>query len=952
MLRNQRQYVIAICVSLALPRAASAALRGVVVAPDGTPVARASVQMFEPESVAQRLERWRSGAQRNVVANVMTSESGSFDFDADFSGTRDVNVSAEGFAPASRRAMASSRLTIVMQPGKSVKGKITSSGKAVAGARVIWRGIDGAESASSSDASGTYEAPDPRAWAALVVVLHADFAPAFSTRPMNDDRRSAQFRMPVDFELSRGRTIRGTVRTSDDKPAANAAIAADGWPSGRTHDDGTFAIEHAPSNVRAIDASSDSVAARADARGDQLAIVMKPALRLRGRVVDGRNQPLAGAEVIVDGDEGPRSDLSKGDGSFSLNIDAGERRIDVIAPGYEFASEHLSAKGNVERTLTGARLGSIAGIVIDDEKNPVANSRVSATTPSDRRVERIDLRQLAYSGSDGRFIIDEVPPARVLRVAAIHAGFEPAVSDVIELRAGEQKNGVELHAARDVAVKGRVTDAHGRGVIGATVSARDHEQILPIELVPRPATSAMDGSFTLAMPRGRYDLTVEHRGFASRELREVVVSNPMQPLDIALHDAAALKGVVLQAGVPIAGYTVSGTGKKATTGSDGSFTLDDLEPGDVLVTTRDENGFQRDKRTVRAPSMVTIDVPQGARVTGRVIDAETRQPVPAFTIVAEVSGDGMVRLARKSFATSDGTFDLPGLPAGRLRMVVDAEGYARGEVAISSPIAEGKTVSGIDVPLSAAVTLYGTISDEHGVPVEGARIAVSTRGMNTKSDSGGHYSVGGLQREHIEVRVDADGFRPEIAGLDLLAHETRGDVILHPGANVRGTVVTDGGVPVDGATVAAQVAGVQRTAMTDERGAFDIGGITTAPLSLVTSKPGFGLVRREVTDLDAHILIEIHAAGTISGRISGMPQDAKSPVIVTAVLKTGYATTQAQPNGEFRIDGSPIGDVQITGEVQTAKGSRRTKPMTVHVTAGAESWVELAFEVPRSGSGN
>jgi len=343
---------------------------------------------------------------------------------------------------------------------------------------------------------------------------------------------------------------------------------------------------------------------------------------------------------------------------------------------------------------------------------------------------------------------------------------------------------------------------------------------------------------------------------------------------------------------------------------------------------------------------VTIDVPQGARVTGRVIDAETRQPVRAFTIVAEVSGDGMVRLARKSFATAGGTFDLPGLPAGKLRMFVDAEGYARGETATTRSIAEGETVNGIDVLLAAAVTLFGTISDEHGVPVEGARIAVSRRGINTKSDSAGHYSVGGLPREHIEIRVDADGFRPEIAGLDLLAHETRGDVVLHQGAHVRGTVVTDGGLPVSGATVAAQVAGVQRTAMTDERGAFDIGGITTAPLNLVASKAGFGLVRREVKDLDAHILIEIHAAGTISGHISGMPQDAKSPVTVTAALKTGYATTQAQANGEFRIDGSPAGDVQVTGEVQTAKGSRRTRPMTVHVTAGAESWVELAFVTP------
>src|SRR6266550_1718649 len=87
-----RLYILAVCASILQSSAAHAALRGVVVAPDGKPLAHAAVQLFQAESIDQRLERWDSASQRTVVANAVTDAAGAFSADADFPGTAEANV--------------------------------------------------------------------------------------------------------------------------------------------------------------------------------------------------------------------------------------------------------------------------------------------------------------------------------------------------------------------------------------------------------------------------------------------------------------------------------------------------------------------------------------------------------------------------------------------------------------------------------------------------------------------------------------------------------------------------------------------------------------------------------------------------------------------------------------------------------------------------------------------
>jgi hypothetical protein len=926
-----------------------AALRGVVLTVDGKPVARADVRMYEPETIEQRLERWRSGSERIATASTATDDSGAFAFTIDFTGMCDVAVTAGHLAPAARRASSGGRLTLVMLPAATIHGKITARGKPVAGARLVWRGVDSAERTATTDATGSYESTDPGPWAASVVVIHPDFAPAFMVRPRGESRRISAFRMPFDFELDPGRAIQGVVRDADGAAIAGAPIAIDGFPCTRSSHEGTFAIAHAPTMARFIETRTDSAAGRADAHNTApLTVLVHPSAVLRGRVIDAADAPLAGVEIIVNasnGAEAPRSALSGADGTFVLpQLAPGQREVEALAPGYDIAPRQVRIdSAPAELTFRAIALGSISGRVRDGRGEPVAAARVTVSPATEAAATHTEMRT-AFTAKDGSFTVADAPVLTLIRIGAIRRGYEPALSSPIELRPGETKSGVELSAARAITLAGRVIGDDRVGVAGATVTLRDRERLMPPELLPPPAKTDAAGKFSFEIPNGSYDVAVEHPSFAPREIAGFPAKNG--PLEIALHRAVELRGVVMQGTAGAAGFAVAANKQKTLTNFDGSFTLGGLEPGDVLIVTRDENGFQRDKRTVRVPDFVTIRVAPGARVRGRVTDDSSKQPVRSFAITAQVSSNGPVRIARKSFTSEDGTFELPGLPAGRLRLSVDANGFAMKEIA-ERELDESAVVDGVEIALAKASILYGTISDESGAPIEGAAVALiptgSRRRSDATSDSAGRYSITGLGAGAAEVNVQSETSMPESLSVQIAGGENKRDITLHRGGQLRGSVMTEERTPIGAATVTVQFGGLSRTATTDDSGAFDVPGLGAGPFSVIASKSGFALARREVARADEPLVVTLQRAGIISGRVT-VPPDAVSPVFVTAGTAHGVASAQASADGTFRITGAPVGNVEVAAQVKTATGSRQTKPKIVAVAGEQEVWVELAFD--------
>ena len=99
-------------------------------------------------------------------------------------------------------------------------------------------------------------------------------------------------------------------------------------------------------------------------------------------------------------------------------------------------------------------------------------------------------------------------------------------------------------------------------------------------------------------------------------------------------------------------------------------------------------------------------------LTGRVIDAVTRQPIPNTHLSTgpNVVGSPVV------LADSEGRFSLPA-PSGRFIVVANKTGYAREPIQVTAGVP-------IEIALQPAAAISGRVIDESGDPVLGARVVV------------------------------------------------------------------------------------------------------------------------------------------------------------------------------------------------------------------------------------
>jgi hypothetical protein len=142
-----------------------------------------------------------------------------------------------------------------------------------------------------------------------------------------------------------------------------------------------------------------------------------------------------------------------------------------------------------------------------------------------------------------------------------------------------------------------------------------------------------------------------------------------------------------------------------------------------------------------------------ATVEGVVTNAITGDPIPR----AHVTLSGMVKAATNMeyktygvLSKPDGTFSMPGLPAGTFTLNAECEGYAvlnrfgfgsSGSVRVAA----GDTKTGVTVKLSPNGVITGRVLDADGEPVEGVNVmAQGITGAFSITDDQGQFRLGGL----------------------------------------------------------------------------------------------------------------------------------------------------------------------------------------------------------------
>jgi protocatechuate 3,4-dioxygenase beta subunit len=227
-----------------------------------------------------------------------------------------------------------------------------------------------------------------------------------------------------------------------------------------------------------------------------------------------------------------------------------------------------------------------------------------------------------------------------------------------------------------------------------------------------------------------------------------------------------------------------------------------------------------------------------------------------------------------ALSTNDGSWGIEGLPPGRYRIwaVPDdsvnhpprfypsAFSYCEGEKQV---LVKGAQMEDLDVLLPEGGRIHGTLLDESGAPIVGARVeaegtqhARSYR-RRTTTNGDGAFEIRGLEApgagtEAYTFEVDAEGYPTQFLGPTYVSDESEwveiglgeasdlGELGLLLGQGVAGRVQSEG-LPVVGANVFIYAEGQILDALTDEDGLYEAWALPPGEVLVWASSEGHGL---------------------------------------------------------------------------------------------------------------
>lgn len=955
-----------------------AAVRGTVIDSDGKAIAGARVSLFTIEAPQARRARLVSAEPESVpVASTQTDEKGNFSLESPKT-PAELRVFLRGFTPEAKVVEPDEDIGAVLLGQAEMKtGQITSAGKPVAGAVVSIQYA--AEYVTRTDENGRYEAPDPKRAQAIVVihpdhVIDEEIVMARSGMSVSKLRRS----------LTRGSERAGrVVAANGESPVAGAAITVDGWPVATSAEDGTFKVSHLPQRWTMLTATKEGwIGQRASGEGP-LHVKLARAITISGRILDAKTKmPVPGATILL----GERRRMSFNElsgamtdakGVYSLSAPAGSYNLMVSHPAYrrEMADAAGAAGQKVARELTLEPFVRVSGFVHDEEKRPVSGAVVRLDdTPRGMMMRRMLSFESATSAPDGRFHL-KLGAEGELRLRGTKKGLPAATSEPLQLVPGERKTGVLLTIPSGVAVAGRVTNKNGDPLSGVVVTATETQQdgrlmqrfIMggPNDRDDEAVRTDAEGNFSLRVREGTFDFSFKRDGYAARTVRaHQVKASGAEPIETSLEEAVEISGRVVRDGIGVEGVRLfamlPGVESTAMTGADGSFTLGELPAGPVGVSLMKEEDFIETRRSLTAPEHdVVIELPSGGRISGRVLEKETRTPVTTFSagVSTSMSAGGMVRMAPpqlRSFTSEDGSFVLENVPFGAVNLVVSAPGFAGGRMNLT--LEEGKPLENVEVEIDRGVKLTGKVTGPNGSALSDASVFIrpspnrpfSMSFVRTTTDTNGEYTLEALSPGEETIEFSHPKHLNAEKTVTLKDREQRLDVRLESGMKVAGMVVTEGGAPVAEAEVVARGGSSFESARSDSNGAFELESIAPGRYTVTASRAGFADGR--VEDFDpasgAPLRIVLRTGGTIWGRVSGLTDEELSNVMVDARGAGTASRGAVDSSGNYRIEGVSAGTVRVSAQVITRGfgGGKSSPAQTVELTEGGSQQVDIRFE--------
>ncbi len=314
--------------------------------------------------------------------------------------------------------------------------------------------------------------------------------------------------------------------------------------------------------------------------------------------------------------------------------------------------------------------------------------------------------------------------------------------------------------------------------------------------------------------------------------------------------------------------------------------------------------------------IVAVLKPAG-QVTIRVVDAETKEPLPGAKIQL-----GYWDLPRDRVADKNGESVAEGLPLKSYEFSATASGYAKKTIGTSVKSTPETTVV---LELEPGAVIVGTARDPDGNPIGRPRPHLrdpTDSGMFFDFTQGGNDGVFRFDHAPIGMSIlldfDAKGFiEPKTIIRPLRAGETRRvDVTLKPvprGSAVTGVVTNENGQPVVGATIEIEWQD-DRIAYTDDEGRFRIDDVDPRRDAVIVRAAGYAARVARFTkgtrEKPGEVKVELELGNRIHARVVDEQGKPISGAYVDFPADYSYSSRErvrTDASGEFRSDVVPAG---------------------------------------------